>query len=107
MSRFDLENALRRADQDQTGYIPRDVLDVLAQESVKSCYHRPVPKQDLSSLLDACLLSSEDQVSRQDWLGERERSQNLGKVPIPQYDAKRYTDAVVDLISFKDTDLFV
>jgi predicted ATP-grasp superfamily ATP-dependent carboligase len=52
-------------------------------------------------------LSIEGQIARQDWLSEKERCQNLGKVPIPQYDTKNFTEKVVDLISSKDIERFI
>jgi hypothetical protein len=41
-NKFDLENNLRRADGDGTGYIPRDVLGVIAQETTKYCFHSQI-----------------------------------------------------------------
>lgn len=43
-NKFDLENNLRRADRDGTGFTPRDVLSVLAQETTKKCFHNLIPE---------------------------------------------------------------
>ena len=52
-------------------------------------------------------MTSADQLLKQDWAGERERRCSLGKVPIPQYDIRRFIRLTAETIAAKDWDKFI
>ena len=52
-------------------------------------------------------MNPDEQEAKQDWAGERERRFNLGKVPIPQYDTRKFIKLVSDKIANLDVKVFV
>jgi len=107
MNISDLENVLIRVDFYKNGFVPRDILKVLAQEQVRKNLHPSLEDAMIESLVDSCLMSLIEQVTKQDFAKERERRENLGSIPIPQYNTKKFVSSVVDLIADLDYERFI
>jgi len=52
-------------------------------------------------------MSADEQLANQDWAGEKERIYNLGRIPIPLYDTRRFVRLTVNIIAEKDKNKFV
>ena len=52
-------------------------------------------------------MSANEQISRQDWAGEKERTYNLGRIPIPLYDTTRFVKLTAEIIALRDKAKFV
>lgn len=102
-----LESVLRRIDVNKDGYIPRKLLEVLLRDSLHKSLHQPVSELKLSKLLDTCLMTSDEQLARQDWAGQCERTYNLGRIPIPIYHTRRFVRLATALLAESDNAKFI